>query len=62
MDIIKIEGLGLFTYDTLKKNLDNKLKDLQNRNKNNAHYGIGKNQFKLISKMWVALENFENKK
>ena len=58
-DVITVQGVGKFTYDTLKKNVAKKLKDLTGRNKRSAHYGVGENQFKLLSAMWMALQEYE---
>ena len=58
-DVIKVQGVGIFTYDTLKKNVAKKLKDLTGRNKRSAHYGVGKNQFNMLSAMWLALQEYE---
>ena len=58
-DVIKVSGVGVFTYKTLKKNVEKKLKDLTRRNKQGAHYGVGKNQFNMLSLMWLALQNYE---
>ena len=58
-DTIKVQGVGVFTYKTLKKNVEKKLKDLTRRNKQGAHYGVGKNQFNMLSAMWLALSEYE---
>ena len=61
-EVITVQGVGKFTYKTLKKNVEKKLKDLTGRNKRGAHYGVGKNQFSMISAMWLALQEYEEKK
>ena len=58
-DTIRVQGVGIFTYKTLKKNVEKKLKDLTKRNKQGAHYGVGKNQFNMLSLMWLALQEYE---
>ena len=58
-DKIRVQGVGIFTYKTLKKNVEKKLKDLTKRNKQGAHYGVGKNQFNMLSLMWLALQEYE---
>ena len=58
-EVITVQGVGKFTYKTLKKNVERKLKDLTRRNKQGAHYGVGKNQFSMISAMWLALQEYE---
>ena len=61
-EVITVQGVGKFTYKTLKKNVERKLKDLTRRNKQGAHYGVGKNQFSMLSAMWLALQEYEEKK
>ena len=61
-DTIRVQGVGIFTYKTLKKNVEKKIKDLTRRNKQGAHYGVGKNQFSMLSAMWLALQEYEEKK
>ena len=58
-DTIKVQGVGIFTYKTLKKNVEKKLKDLTRRNKQGAHYGVKENQFNMLSLMWLALQDYE---
>ena len=58
-DKIRVQGVGIFTYKTLKKNVEKKLKDLVRRNKQGAHYGVRENQFKMLSLMWLALQEYE---
>ena len=58
-EVITVQGVGKFTYDTLKKNVEKKLKDLTRRNKKGDHTGIGKNQLSVLSAMWVALKEYE---
>ena len=60
-DKIRVQGVGIFTYKTLKKNVEKKLKDLTRRNKQGAHYGVGENQFKMLQTMWLALNDYEEK-
>ena len=60
-DTIRVQGVGIFTYKTLKKNVEKKLKDLTRRNKQGAHYGVGENQFKMLQTMWLALNDYEEK-
>ena len=61
-ETITVQGVGKFTYKTLKKNVEKKIKDLARRNKQGAHYGVGKNQFSMLSAMWLALQEYEEKK
>ena len=59
-DTIRVQGIGVYTYKTLKKDVEKKLKDLTRRNKQGAHYGVGKSQFNVLSVMWLALQDYEN--
>ena len=56
---IYVQGVGKYSYDTLKKNVERKVKDLSKRNKKGNHSGIGKNQFSVLSAMWIALAEYE---
>ena len=58
-EVIDVRGVGRFTYKTLKKNVEKKLKDLTRRNKKGAHYGVKENQFKMLQAMWLALNDYE---
>ena len=62
VDTIRVQGIGVYTYKTLKKDVEKKLKDLTRRNKQGAHYGVGKNQFNVLSAMWLALKEYEEKR
>ena len=61
-DVIRVQGVGVYTYKTLKKDVEKKLKDLTRRNKQGAHYGIAKTNFNVLSAMWLALQDYEEKK
>ena len=58
-DVIRVQGVGVYTYKTLKKDVEKKLKDLTRRNKQGAHYGIAKTNFNVLSAMWLALKGYE---
>ena len=58
-DIIYVPGLAGYSYKGLKRNIEGKLKDLTKRNKKGDHTGIGKNQFSVLTAMWVALKEYE---
>lgn len=61
-DTIRVQGVGVYTYKTLKKDVEKKLKDLTRRNKQGAHYGIGTSQFNVLTAMWLALKEYEEKR
>ena len=58
-DKISIRGMGTWDYKSLTSNLARKIKDLDRRNKQGDHTGVGKNQFGMLSAMWLALQEYE---
>jgi hypothetical protein len=60
-DKIQIPGVGVSSYDNLKKNVNKKVQDLLKRSKKSNHTGVGENQFKLLGVMWKALADYEEK-
>ena len=56
---IYVQGVGKYSYDTLKKNVERKVKDLSKRNKKGNHSSIGKMQLDVLSRMWLALKDYE---
>ena len=58
-DKIQVQGLGTYDYKSLKRNVEKKIKDLTKRNKKGDHMGVGKNQFNILSAMWLALSEYE---
>jgi hypothetical protein len=58
-DKIRVRGLGTYDYRSLKRNVEKKIKDLTKRNKKGNHMGVGKNQFNVLSAMWLALSEYE---
>ena len=58
-DLIYVPGIARYDYKGLKKNVERKLKDLTKRNKKGDHTGIGKNQFSVLTAMWIALKEYE---
>ena len=59
---IQIPGVGVMSYDGLKKNVNKKVQDLLKRSKKGNHIGVGENQFKLLGVMWKALADYEENK
>ena len=59
---IQIPGVGVMSYDGLKKNVNKKIQDLLKRSKKGNHTGVGENQFKLLGVMWKALADYEENK
>jgi hypothetical protein len=60
-DKIQIPGVGVSSYENLKRNVTKKVQDLLKRSKKGSHTGIGENQFKLLGVMWKALADYEEK-
>ena len=60
-DKIQIPGVGVSSYDNLKKNVNKKVQDLLKRSKKGNHTGVGENQFKLLGVMWKGLADYEEK-
>ena len=58
-ELLYVQGIGRYDYKGLKRNIEGKLKDLMKRNKKNDHTGIGKNQFSVLTAMWIALKEYE---
>ena len=58
-DKIQVQGVGTYDYKSLKRNVEKKIKDLTKRNKKGDHMGVGKNQFNVLSAMWLALSEYE---
>jgi len=58
-DLIYVPGLARYDYKGLKRNVENKIKDLTRRNKKGDHSGLGKNQFSVLAAMWKALSDYE---
>ena len=56
---IQVQGVGTYDYKSLKRNVEKKIKDLTKRNKKGDHMGVGKNQFNILSAMWLALSEYE---
>ena len=56
---IYVQGVGKYSYDVLKKNVERKVKDLSKRNKKGNHSSIGKMQLDVLSRMWLALKEYE---
>ena len=60
-DKIQIPGVGVSSYDNLKKNVNKKVQDLLKRSKKGNHTGVAETQFKLLGVMWKALADYEEK-
>ena len=58
-DKIQVHGLGTYDYKSVIRNVEKKIKDLTRRNKKGDHMGVGKNQFNVLSAMWLALSEYE---
>ena len=61
-DKIQIPGVGVSSYDNLKRNVNKKVQDLLKRAKKGNHTGMGESQFRLLGVMWKALADYEENK
>ena len=61
-DKIQIPGVGVSSYDMLKKNVQGKVQDLLKKSKKSSHSGVAESQFKILWVMWKALADYEDKK
>ena len=61
-DKIQIPGVGVSSYDNLKRNVNKKVQDLLKRSKKGSHIGVAESQFKLLGVMWKALADYEESK
>jgi len=61
-DKIQIPGVGVSSYENLKRNVNKKVQDLLKRSKKGNHVGIDERQFKLLGVMWKALADYEENK
>ena len=60
-DKIQMPGVGVSSYENLKRNVNKKVQDLLKRSKKGNHTGMGERQFKLLGVMWKALADYEEK-
>ena len=61
-DKIQIPGVGVMSYDGLKRDVNKKVQDLLKRSKRGNHTGLDERQFKLLGVMWKALADYEENK
>ena len=61
-DKIQIPGVGVMSYDGLKRDVNKKVQDLLKRSKRGNHTGLDERQFKLLGGMWKALADYEENK
>lgn len=58
-DKIQVQGVGMYTYDTLVKKVEGMTKDLMKLNKKKNHYRVGRNSIKVYAAYWNALKKYE---
>ena len=58
---ITVEGIGVYDYESLKANVKDKVNDLLERTEAGVHTGLGEKQFNVLSAMWQALADYEDK-
>ena len=54
-----VPGVGVMSYDGLKRDVNKKVQDLLKRSKRGNHTGLDERQFKLLGVMWKALADYE---
>jgi len=52
---VHVPGIGIYSYETLKRNVREKLADMLTRLDEDDIHTIGDSQMKVLSSMWVAL-------
>ena len=58
-DKIQVRGVGMYTYDTLKKTVIDKAEDLYKNAKAGKWNKISRNGLRAYAEMWDALAEYE---
>lgn len=61
-DKIQVRGVGMYTYETLKKKVQNMASDLAKNAKMGVWRKSSKNAIKAFAEMWNALAEYERNK
>tara|TARA_Y100000034_G_C6625977_1_gene273059 strand:- start:133 stop:504 length:372 start_codon:yes stop_codon:yes gene_type:complete len=56
---IQVQGIGVYTYDTLKRDVQKKVKDLAKHAKRGDWRKVSRNGIRAFAEMWDALYNYE---
>ena len=60
-DKIRVQGIGTYTYDTLKRDVKRKALDLAKNAKKGDWRKVSRNGIRAFAEMWDALYEYENK-
>ena len=58
---IRVQGIGTYTYDTLKRDVKRKALDLAKNAKKGDWRKVSRNGIRAFAEMWDALYEYENK-
>jgi len=58
---IQVPGIGMYTYETLKKTVQRKAVDLAKQAKKENWMRAGKSGIRAFAEMWDALDEYERK-
>ena len=61
-DKIQVRGIGMYTYDTLKKDVIRKAEDLYKNAKAGKWSKISRNGLRAYAELWHALSEYERKR
>ena len=60
-DKIRVQGIGTYTYDTLKRDVKRKALDLAKNAKKGDWRKVSRNGIRALAEMWDALYRYEDK-
>jgi hypothetical protein len=61
-DKIQVRGVGMYTYKTLKKDVQRKAADLAKQAKGEKWSRVGRGGIRALAEMWDALSEYERNK
>ena len=61
-DQIQVPGIGMYSYDVLKKKVENMSKDLAKNAKKGTYNRASRNGIRAFAAMWEALAEYDRKK
>ena len=60
-DKVQVPGIGMYTYKTLKKDVQRKAADLAKQAKQENWMRVGRSGIRALAEMWDALDEYERK-
>ena len=60
-DKIRVQGIGTYTHDTLKRDVQRKALDLAKNAKKGDWRKVSRNGIRALAEMWDALYRYEDK-